>query len=78
MARGYITDKEYLSRQQADLKKWQSEIREIMREKRCCTYALAKGTGLSRTNLTRILYSEQYPNMNTMSKIHLFLEHYEK
>lgn len=78
MERGYITDKEYLTRQQNDLHKWQNEIREMMRAKKCCTYTLAKGTGLSRTNLARLLNGEQYPNLNTMSRIHLFLENYEK
>lgn len=78
MERGYITDNEYLARQRADLKQWQDQVRKMMSERRCCPYALAKGTGLSRTNILRILNGENYPKLSTMSKIHLFLENYEK
>lgn len=78
MGKGYITNREFETRQHSDLAEWQRRIKRMMEEKKCRAYTLAKGTGMSRSNLTRLLNTEQYPNLNTMSKIHLFLENYEK
>jgi DNA-binding phage protein len=75
---GYVTDAEYNAAQREDLNKWQKDVQAKMQEKKCCLYTLAKGTGLHRANLKRVIFEGQYPTLSTMSKIHLFLTRYEK
>lgn len=76
--KGFVSDAEFITRQEADLVAWQRKIKQMMREKNVRTYTLAKGTGLCRTNIIKVLNDKRYPTLSTMSRIHLFLENYEK